>query len=53
MAISRKFWLCEQGAFEKWPKYVQILLEMHIRGPLLLIVFTWPGELRSWWPSGM
>ena len=35
----------EQWAFEKWPKYGQILLETHIRGPLLLLVFTGPGRV--------
>ena len=35
----------EQWAFEKWPKYGQILLETHIRGSLLLLVFTGPGRV--------
>ena len=44
MALPEKL-VCEQWAFEKRPKYGQILLETHIRGPLLLMVFTWPGQV--------
>ena len=42
---ARKTLVCKQWAFEKWPKYWQILLETHIRGPLPLLVFTWPGRV--------
>ena len=35
--------VCDRWAFEKWPKYGQILIETCIRDPLLILIFTWPG----------